>query len=310
MKVAVVTAVLNEADSITRLFTALSSQTRLPEIVTIADGGSTDGTLEKIAELSSTMPFAVTVFTIPGKIAKGRNAVIAASDAEIIAVTDADCVPDVSWLEELVTPIETGGAAAVAGGYFAKADSPIERAIATFTWVPLTTSTTRFLPSHRSVSYLRTVWQQLGGYDEAIDSGEDTAFDIEVERRFPFALAPGARVAWRPRKTFKKAAWQQVFYGAGDGQAKNLLRYHGAIAVFVAAEVALLCGTSLVRGVAAAIVAAAVGFFLVKHFRLFRRLVPDATYVVILALILPPSRLLGFAVGLFGGSVRGILNRS
>jgi hypothetical protein len=56
--------------------------------------------------------------------------------------------------------------------------------------------------------------------------------------------------------------------------------------------------------------AAGISYFGLKHYRLFKQLVPDIAYVAVLALMLPPARLLGFAVGLFGGSVRGILNRS
>jgi glycosyltransferase involved in cell wall biosynthesis len=190
MKIAVVTAVLNEADAIERLLRALAAQTRTPDVLLVADGGSTDGTLEKIAALAPSLPFGVQVLSIPGKIAKGRNAAIAQTQAEIVAVTDADCVPVPQWLEALTAPIESGKAAAVAGGYYADAATPIERAIATFTWVPLTANTTRFLPSHRSVAYLRSVWQTLGGYNEQIDSGEDTSFDLEVEKRFPYVAAP------------------------------------------------------------------------------------------------------------------------
>lgn len=310
MKIAVVTAVLNEVDAIERLLTALAAQTRVPDSLLIADGGSTDGTLEKIAALAPALPFAVQVLAIPGKIAKGRNAAIARTDAEIIAVTDADCVPVAQWLEALTVPIERETAAAVAGGYYADAGTPIERAIATFTWVPLTTGTTRFLPSHRSVAYLRTVWQSLGGYNEEIDSGEDTSFDLQVEKRFPYATAPAAQVAWRPRRTLKKAMWQQVFYGAGDGQAHIQLRYHAAIALFVAAEIALLFGNAAVKLAASVMLAGGTAYFILKHYRLFRRLAPDFAYITALMMTLPPARLFGFTVGLFGGSVRGILNRS
>jgi hypothetical protein len=158
---------------------------------------------------------------------------------------------------------------------------------------------------------LRSVWQQIGGYNEAIDSGEDTSFDLEVERRFPYAAAPRAQVAWQPRRSLKKAAWQQIFYGAGDGQARIQLAYHAAIAAFVAAEAAMISATApAVRAAGALAVLCAVVYFAIKHLRLFGRIFPDIAYVALLMLVLPGARLFGFAVGLFGGSVRGILNRS
>lgn len=310
MTVAVVTAALNESNSITRLLDALSRQSRKPDLFVIADGGSTDGTIQKVVSLSPALPFPVRVLSVPGKIAKGRNAAISQIRADIIAVTDADCVPVNDWLEALTSPIERDGVDAVAGGYYADASTPIERAIATFTWVPLSSRSKRFLPSHRSVAYLRRVWQAIGGYNEDIDSGEDTLFDLEIEKRFPFALAPGALVAWRPRKTIKKAAWQQLFYGAGDGQARTQLSYHGLIAAFVGAEVLTLFGNLPLRLVGATAIATAIAYFCWKHVRLFGTLTPDMLYVAVLTLALPPSRLLGFCIGLFGGSVRGIVNRS
>jgi len=310
MKVAVITAALNEADAIDNLLNALAAQSRLPDEVIVADGGSIDGTRERCAIRSKTLPFPVTVLSIPGKIARGRNVAISQTQADIIAVTDADCVPVRSWLQDLTTPIERGEVAAVAGGYYAKAFTPLERAIATFTWVPLTADSKRFLPSHRSVAYLKSAWQSLGGYSESIDSGEDTSFDLHIERRFRWTNAPSAQVAWHPRKTIKKAVWQQVFYGAGDGQARIQLTYHAAIALFVAAEFALFVGGKNFRSAAAAVLILTAMYFCMKHHRLFHRVVPDGAYVVLLTVLLPPARLAGFLVGACGGSVRGILNRS
>lgn len=311
MRVCVITAALNEAQAIDDLLTALATQSRLPDEVIVADGGSADGTREQCAMRAKTLPFPITVLTIPGKIAKGRNSAISQTQAQVIAVTDADCVPGANWLRDLTDPIERGEADAVAGGYYADPKTPLERAIATFTWVPLTDGSRRFLPSHRSVAYLRGVWHALGGYNEHIDSGEDTSFDLQVERRFRWKSAPSAQVAWSPRKTIKKALWQQVFYGAGDGQAHIQLRYHAAVTAFVAAEFTLaLCQNAVARTAAGALIGLAAAWFCMKHYRLFGRLVPDAAYVVLLALLLPPARLAGFLVGACGGSVRGILNRS
>lgn len=311
MKVAVIAAALNEAEAIGRLLNALAAQTRLPDLVVIADGGSTDGTVEKCAALATSMPFRLVVLPVPGKIARGRNAAIAQAQCDVVAVTDADCVPVPSWLHDLVQPIEGGGASAVAGSYYANAATSLERAIATFTWVPLKSDSKRFLPSHRSVAYLRRVWSELQGYDERIDSGEDTAFDLQVEARFHWVNAPSALVAWRPRTTIKKALWQQIFYGAGDGQARIQRRYHVAVGVFVAAELAAALSLNAhIRTVACLPIICALTYFCLKHHRLFRRLFPDQLYVIILGLLLPPARLLGFSVGYFGGSVRKILNRS
>lgn len=310
MRVTVVVAALNEEAAIGKLLHVLGTQTRVPDEVLIADGGSTDGTLKSVASLTAALPFPVRVLHVPGRIAEGRNRAFAEAGDGVIAVTDADCVPVSGWLEALVKPIENGRAQAVAGGYYAVANGSLERAIATFSWVPLESNSRNFLPSHRSVAVMKSAWAAVGGYREDIDSGEDTRFDIEIRDRFGFVNAVEAQVAWRPRGTIRKTMWQQVFYGAGDGQARNLLAYHAAIAVFVGCELGVFCFVPWVRIASAMGLTVALLFFLAKHLRLFRTFIPDGVFVALLLAILPPCRLVGFAVGFLGLSVRGISKRS
>lgn len=301
--VSVIVAALNEAETIETLLRTLARQSVLPEEVVVADGGSTDRTPDIVQRLADELPYKVTVLTLTGKVACGRNAAISASRNNVVAVTDADCRPSDRWLEFISDPILEGRAQAVAGGYVAVATDSLQRAIATFSWVPLDEKKRRFLPSHRSVAFAKSVWSEIGGYNEKIDSGEDTKFDLDVEKAFGWCLAPEAQVAWRPRSSVGGAIWQQLFYGAGDGQAKNLIMYHGAVALFVLAEVLVVFSGGMIRGVAALVVGSITAYFLLKHARLFRVMLPDATMIVILALILPPSRLVGFLIGLFGGSL-------
>lgn len=305
--VSVVIAVLNEAAAVSALLEALRAQTVHPDEVLFADGGSTDETRSAIARSASSLPFPVRVLHVPGKIATGRNAAIEAAAHPFIAVTDADCTPSALWIESLRDRFAEG-ARAVAGAYRADARTSLQRAIGTFTWVPLPDNPDRCLPSHRSVGYERALWREIGGYNESIDSGEDTLFDLEVRKRCGFSLAPAAVVTWAPRKTLRSAIRQQVFYGGGDGNARSQLAYHAAIAAFIAAE----CCTFVpsVRLAGAVVFAAAFFYFLRKHVLLFRTLFPDALFVALLTIVLPVARLAGFVLGVNGISVRRLLLRS
>ncbi|HET7814037.1 MAG TPA: glycosyltransferase, partial [Candidatus Baltobacteraceae bacterium] len=289
--ISVVIAVLNEAAAVGALLEALRAQTLLPDEVLFADGGSTDETRAVIAHCSSALPFPVRVLHVPGKIAAGRNAAIEASAYPFIAVIDADCMPSAVWLQALCEPL-TAGARAVAGAYRADAHTPMQRAIGTFTWVPLPDDPRRCLPSHRSVAFERALWREIGGYNEEIDSGEDTLFDLEVRKRCGFALAPQALVTWSPRKTLRSAIRQQVFYGGGDGNARSQASYHAAIAAFVAAECCLFVPGMRFAGALA--FTAAYLYFLRKHALLFRKLFPDALFVALLTIVLPVARLAGY----------------
>lgn len=308
--ISIVTAALNEEAAIANLLRALAAQSRLPDEVLIADGGSTDGTLDVINALAKTLPFRVRVLEVPGKIAAGRNAAIEAADGEIIAVTDADCVPAGNWLHDLTTPILEGRARAAAGGYQADARTALERAIATFTWVPLSDESTRFLPSHRSVAYERDLWREIGGYDTEIDSGEDTLFDVQVEKACGFAYVPSATVLWKPRSSVRKALRQQIFYGGGDGQARIQVPYHATIAAFIALEAGIFAPLPALRYAGILAYAAGLTYFARKHYKLFGRLFPDLLSIAELLVLLPAARLAGFCIGLCGGSVRAMLLRS
>lgn len=299
----VVTTILNEESSIVELLSALRAQSRKPDEVVIADGGSVDGTVAAINRLAPELPFTVNLISIPGKIGAGRNAAVAAARGEIIAVTDGGCIPSVNWLADLVAPLESGARAA-AGAYRADARTPLERAIATFTWVPLTESTRAFSPSHRSVAYERSLWHEIGGYDVSLDAGEDTLFNLHVERLSSFARVPNATVNWRPRTTIRSAVRQQLYYGAGDGRARIQIGYHAAVAVFVALEIGVLTGsrTFVACGVTAYLLALA--YFARKHLKLFGQIWSDIAPLALLLVVLPAARLCGFVMGWSGGSIR------
>ena len=308
--VTVVTAVLNEQAGIGVLLGALAAQSRRPDEVIIADGGSSDGTLNVIHSLSASLPYPVRVIHVPGKIAAARNAAIEEASGDTIAVTDGDCVPGANWLRDLTQPIDQRRARAAAGAYAADAHAPLERAIATFTWVPLSESTTRFLPSHRSVAFERSLWREIGGYNTVIDSGEDTLFDVRIEQICGFEYVPSASVMWKPRNSVRKALRQQIFYGGGDGQARIQIAYHLSIAVFVLLEMCIFTPVPFLRYAGIAAYLAALAYFARKHFKLFGRLFPDIVSVAGLLVLLPAARLVGFAIGMCGGSVRAMLLRS
>ena len=69
----------------------------------------------------------------PGaNIAKGRNIAIEATDAELIAGTDAGCTLEQNWLEQLVNSMEEGQYDLVFGGTRAIGDTSVGGAFAAF----------------------------------------------------------------------------------------------------------------------------------------------------------------------------------
>jgi glycosyltransferase involved in cell wall biosynthesis len=237
VKVTLISTVLNAADHVPAFLAGLAAQTRRPDEVVIVDGGSTDGTAELLAEAEG-----VTLVREPGaNIARGRNLALAAATHDVIAVTDADCVPEPDWLERLLVPIEDG--ADVAMGFYAPvAEDPFARSMAAVN-LPLDASEldpSTFMPSARSVAYRRDAIDAVGGYPEWLAIGEDMWVNHRWrERGLDMRLAPGAVVRW-PLRPDLASTWRQYYrYARGDAQAgmhpeRHALRF-GVYAGLVAA---------------------------------------------------------------------------
>lgn len=217
MKISLISTVKDCADNVDAFLASLASQTRAPDEVIIVDGGSTDGTAE-LFERDET----VTLIREPGaNISRGRNIALGAASYDILAVTDADCVLEPRWLEEIIAPLEAGGDVSM-GFYAPVIEDFFQGCMAA---VNLPTDATEvdpstFMPSARSVAYRREAIEMAGGYPEWLAIGEDMWVnhrwrELGLDLRF----APGAIVHWRLRSGVRDT-WVQYFrYARGDAQA-------------------------------------------------------------------------------------------
>jgi len=233
-QVSVICTVYNESASIEGLLHTLAAQTRPADEIVIVDGGSTDGTLERLQAAAREGVLPLTALSRPGlNIAAGRNAAIAEARGEIIAVTDAGVRLEPTWLEQLVAPFASENPPDVVSGFFvADPRTTFERALGAITLPRMQEiDLTLFQPSSRSVAFRRSAWAKVGGYPEWLDYCEDLVFDMslrDVGQRFAFA--PAAVAHFRPRPNLKAFFWQYYRYARGDGKAglfpyRHLLRY-------------------------------------------------------------------------------------
>jgi glycosyltransferase involved in cell wall biosynthesis len=218
-RTALIVTVLDEAETIDALMASIASQTVTPDEVVVVDGGSSDGTWERL-ERWSLAAGNVRLVRLPGaSISTGRNAAIRATTCEVIAVTDAGVRLEPTWLARLLECLSPD--VDVVAGFF-KPDpcTTFERAMGA-TVLPDVSDVkpARFLPSSRSVLFRRRAWERVGGYPEWLDYCEDVVFDLALREQRPFAFAPDA-VAWfRPRGSLGAFFRQYYRYARGDGKA-------------------------------------------------------------------------------------------
>jgi glycosyltransferase involved in cell wall biosynthesis len=225
-RTALVATVLNEIESIDELLGSIAAQTHPPDHVVIADGGSQDGTRERLAEWSDRVP--LRVVEAPGStIARGRNLAIEASRADLIAVTDAGVRLEPEWLQKLLARLDAD-VDVVSGFFVPEAYTVFERAMgATVLPAREDVRADAFLPSSRSVLFRRQAWERAGRYPEWLDYCEDLVFDLALKRAgCRFVFAPEARVWFRPRGSFTSFFRQYFRYARGDGKADLWRRRH------------------------------------------------------------------------------------
>ncbi len=227
MQVSVICTVLNEGDAIRPLLDSLIDQTRQADEIIIVDGGSTDHTVEVLTEYMEWLP--IKVETAEGaNISEGRNIAIGYAQGDIIAATDAGVVLSPVWIEELARPIEEGKAKVTAGWFESDPYTDFEVVMGATVLPNLSEiDPATFLPSSRSVAFLKSEWAEIGGYPEWLDYCEDLIFDINLKEQVgEFAFAPYA-VAWfRPRGSIRSFYKQYYLYARGDGKANLWAKRH------------------------------------------------------------------------------------
>jgi len=247
MKVSLVFTVLNEAETIGSLLEAIDNQTVAPDEIVVMDGGSTDGTLERLRDWAAQRGSVVVGSSAGANIATGRNLAIERATGPAIAVTDAGCLPEPNWLEELSKPFADGGVDMVMGCYTAEVKTRFEKIVSCLNIPdPKEINPDKYMPSARSMAFTKSIWTAVGKFPEWLNIGEDMFFNhtlkaIKAERRF----APKAIVKWRPRSTLKTTLRSYFHYARGDAIGGMYMQRH-AIRFFSYSAMAGLLGFWLV----------------------------------------------------------------
>lgn len=277
MKVSVICTVLNEGQAIQKLLDSLARQTRPPDEIIFVDGGSSDDTIAILKDSAAAHRLPVQILVEPGaNISRGRNVAIEAAASPIIASTDAGVRLDPRWLEELLKPFQTTPPPAVVSGFFVPdPQNAFEAAMGAAVLPALADiNPATFLPSSRSIAFLKSSWLAAGRYPEWLDFCEDLIFDFRLRDAVgSFAFAPQAVAYFRPRSTLRAFFKQYYHYARGDGKAdlwrkRHAIRYFTYLAALPLLLV-LTCGVSWGWGLAG-LMLGALGMFYTPYRRLPR----------------------------------------
>jgi GT2 family glycosyltransferase len=310
--VSLISTVRDEASSIDAFLGALLAQTRPPDEIVIVDGGSSDGTVERIRRLGERAELPVHLIEAPGTtISAGRNLAIEAARGPIVAVTDAGTVADGDWLESIVAPLAADPELAVVGGFFRPGGGTLLERVLSVVITPQLPEVEpeAFLPSSRSIAFRRPWWERVGGYPEWLRHGEDLVFDLELRRAGGrFAFAPGARVTWTARSSLRAYARQYFNYARAEGHAglfplRHVVRYSAYLT-----GLALLIATLAAEPLAAIAIAVGAAVYLSKFYRRVARIPPAGgiaarlaawTLVPVIVVTGDLAKMVGYPVGRF-----------
>jgi len=303
LRISLVMPVKNEARRIETALAAVRDQTLRPIEVLVVDGHSLDGTVD-LARAHGARVFFEEFGTRAGACEVGvRNAV-----GELVAFTDADCVPAPDWLETLASNLQDG-VVGVGGRIVSEGDTFWQQAVDAALDTILGSANSvqgRMFRAKRFVSsisgsnslYRRRDVVEVGGFRTDLVTTEDTELNRRLLARGKLLYVPEAVIRHRHERGLRDFARRIFQYGFGRGQ--SLLP--GAPLVLPVATVAVALLAVLQPWAAAAVGAAYAAVVLASatSAAVRRRRASLLLSVPVIYLIEHASYVAGFWVGLVG----------
>lgn len=225
VKISVIIPVKNEGEKIQRCLETVSAQTIRPVEIIVVDGYSTDDTVQKASE------FPITLCYEDYRTRAGANQVgIESASGDYIAFTDADCIPDACWLENLVKEF-SDDIVGVGGGIVSSGDHFWEKTInhAFGTYLGSANSIQgRFFNEKKIVNsisgcnciYRRDDLKRINGFDVKLATAEDTELNSRLSKIGKLLYTPDAIVYHNHKRGIKAFAKRMFQYGHGRAKSR------------------------------------------------------------------------------------------
>jgi len=222
--VSILLPVLNEADFLDPCLASLTAQDYQGSIeIVVADGGSTDGTRERLEELHR-LGRVVLVDNPDRRQWAGLNRSAEVASGEILVRVDGHSTYEPDYVGSSVAALSESAATAVGGRMIPESDNPIGKAISSAMASPWAVGPARYRhQTHRSevdTVYLGAFraddFTRLGGYRDLPGVAEDTDLYYRWRKQgASIVLDPAIRSRYRPRDSWGDLARQYYLYGWG-----------------------------------------------------------------------------------------------
>ncbi|HZD21829.1 MAG TPA: glycosyltransferase family 2 protein [Acidimicrobiia bacterium] len=229
--VTILLPVLNEEGFIDACLGSLADQDYPGDLeVIVADGGSTDATLDRIDAWKEKLAGLRVVQNPRRRQSYGLNLAAEEARGEILVRADAHTTYAIDYVRRSVDALRETGASAVGGSQHAAGRSPFGRAVAAAMGTPLATGPARFRHTSKRTeadtvylgAFRKSDWRRLGGW-RTFPTGVAEDADLYYRWRKSGAVVvidPEIRSTYSPRDTIG-GLWRQ-YYRYGMGKADML----------------------------------------------------------------------------------------
>ncbi len=254
--VALIMPVRNEERSAQQTLDSVFASTRLPDEIVVADGMSTDRTVERIlryADRGVALRVVPNEKILPGA---GRNVAVNASSAQILLLLDFGNTIDRCWIDEMVRPFESDERLDLVGGIFVPdVRSDFEACVAAIQFeqqqklLELPAERRRAVlparpaPGGLSVGLTRAAWDRLGGMPDWLRAAEDKTFGRKLMATNPrWVFNPNAVLFHHMRATPRQVCHQMWTYFRGEGRTGRIGSHVLKLCAFYLVQLGLLAG--------------------------------------------------------------------
>lgn len=199
--------------------------------ILVVDGMSADGSRDEVLALAALDP-RVRLIDNPRRVAAAAaNEGIRHAQGDVLCFLSAHGVPHTDYVASSVRVLLETGAGGVGGKYLHVGLDRVSRAIGLAMSSPFgmasphrVSSAQREADTISHPTFIRQVFDAVGGYDETLSRNEDYELNYRVRQAgFRLVFSPEISSVYRPRSSLKALARQ--FYAYGHGKAEVMRRH-------------------------------------------------------------------------------------